>query len=97
MDKKEKMKIGCMLGVGHRKVYKRRGPPKGFRYDDKMVDFYMKHYIRGALREVGHRKVYKRRGPPKGYRYDDKMVDFYMMHYIRGALRGKRLVQLALG
>ena len=43
LDKKEIMKIGCMLGTGQRKVYKRRSPPRSFLHDDKMVDFYMKH------------------------------------------------------
>jgi len=50
LDKKEIMRIGCMLGTGHRKVYKRRGPPKSFLHDDNMVDFYMKNYTRGKLR-----------------------------------------------
>ena len=43
LDKKEIMKVGCALGIGHRKVYKRRSPPRSFLRDNKMVDFYMKH------------------------------------------------------
>jgi len=50
IDNKEKMKIGCLLGTGQCKTFKRRGPPKSFLYDNKMVDFYMKNYTRGALR-----------------------------------------------